>query len=204
MLPPVTGRSRCQRGPPIAGARAAFSFGGRAAPSFLPIQLFLYPDGGGVMYVASSIGIRHQRQLAHELAPVSVNGCPAGATRTRSGRRGFRHYGSNYAGRWIGDRGTEPVGHSSDRRHAGAYVLLPHARRSTADGFIIETNAGLAFADCGAPAEEIDSTRIQTQFRLIMAPNESSPVPATKQQAGLLHPHEATISIYHLPTQYPQ
>ncbi|MEI9964004.1 MAG: SDR family NAD(P)-dependent oxidoreductase [Caulobacteraceae bacterium] len=44
----------------------------------------LYPDGGGVMYVASKhadLGI--MRQLAHELAPViRVNGVAPGATRT--------------------------------------------------------------------------------------------------------------------------
>ena len=70
----------------LLGARASLPHLVRSRGSmiFTLSNSSLYPDGGGVMYVASkhaALGI--VRQLAHELAPtVRVNGVAAGATRT--------------------------------------------------------------------------------------------------------------------------
>jgi 2,3-dihydroxy-2,3-dihydrophenylpropionate dehydrogenase len=110
----------------------------------------LYPDGGGVMYVASkhaALGIT--RQLAHEFAPVvRVNGVAAGATRTPI--RTAPIFGAtegDYTAPEI-DRAIEsltPLGIRADPAdHAGAYVLL--ASRTDGKlltGSVIETNAGL-------------------------------------------------------------
>jgi len=74
--------------------------------------------------------------------------------------------------------------------HAGAYVLLA----SRTDGRLLTVQSsrrtqGWAFADCGARAEEIDSTRIQTQFRLDNGTfNESSQCPPLTSRQGVLHP----------------
>jgi NAD(P)-dependent dehydrogenase (short-subunit alcohol dehydrogenase family) len=110
----------------------------------------LYPDGGGVMYVASkhaALGI--VRQLAHELAPViRVNGVAAGATRTPI--RTAEVFGTtdpNYAAPAVDAaiEGLTPLAIRADPAdHAGAYVLL--ASRTDGrllTGSVIETNAGL-------------------------------------------------------------
>jgi len=110
----------------------------------------LYPDGGGVMYVASkhaALGIT--RQLAHEFAPVvRVNGVAAGATRTPI--RTAPVFGTtegDYAAPEV-DRAIEsltPLAIRADPAdHTGAYVLL--ASRTDGKlltGSVIETNAGL-------------------------------------------------------------
>src|SRR5262249_1527419 len=110
----------------------------------------LYPDGGGVMYVASkhaALGIT--RQLAHEFAPVvRVNGVAAGATRTPIRTAPvFGAADGDYAAPEI-DRVIEsltPLAIRADPSdHTGAYVLL--ASRSDGKlltGSVIETNAGL-------------------------------------------------------------
>lgn len=110
----------------------------------------LYPDGGGVMYVASkhaALGV--MRQLAHEFAPVvRVNGVAAGATRTPI--RTAPVFGAtegDYTAPEI-DRAIEsltPLAIRADPAdHAGAYVLL--ASRTDGKlltGSVIETDAGL-------------------------------------------------------------
>ena len=110
----------------------------------------LYPDGGGVMYVASkhaALGIL--RQLAHELAPaVRVNGVAAGATRTPIRTApAFSVPIADYRSPEI-DQAIEAVTPLAIRAepadHTGAYVLL--ASRSEGrviTGAVIETDAGL-------------------------------------------------------------
>lgn len=115
-----------------------------------------YPDGGGVMYIASkhaALGI--VRQLAHEFAPlVRVNGVSPGATKTDirmpvsfglddKGQRIRTHtHPSNK------DAAVEAVTplrmHAEPRDHAGAFVLLASRRDSKAmTGTVIESEAGL-------------------------------------------------------------
>lgn len=115
-----------------------------------------YPDGGGVMYIASkhaALGI--VRQLAHEYAPhVRVNGVSPGATKTdirmpasfgldENGQRIRTHtHPSNK------DEAVEAVTplklHAEPADHAGAFVLLASRRDSRAmTGTVIESEAGL-------------------------------------------------------------
>ncbi len=115
-----------------------------------------YPDGGGVMYIASkhaALGI--VRQLAHEFAPlIRVNGVSPGATKTdirmpasmgldEHGQRIRTHtHPSNK------DAAVEAVTplkmHAEPADHAGAYVLLASRRDSKAmTGTVIESEAGL-------------------------------------------------------------
>lgn len=115
-----------------------------------------YPDGGGVMYIASkhaALGI--VRQLAHEFAPhVRVNGVSPGATKTdirmpasfgldENGQRIRTHtHPSNK------DAAVEAVTplrlHAEPADHAGAFVLLASRRDSRAmTGTVIESEAGL-------------------------------------------------------------
>jgi 2,3-dihydroxy-2,3-dihydrophenylpropionate dehydrogenase len=110
----------------------------------------LYPDGGGVMYVASkhaALGV--MRQLAHEFAPVvRVNGVAAGATRTPI--RTAPVFGAtegDYTAPEV-DRAIESVTPLAIRAdpadHAGAYVLLAsRADGKLLTGSVIETDAGL-------------------------------------------------------------
>ena len=115
-----------------------------------------YPDGGGVMYIASkhaALGI--VRQLAHEFAPsIRVNGVSPGATKTdirmpasmgldERGERIRTHtHPSNK------DAAVEAVTplrmHAEPSDHAGAFVLLASRRDSKAmTGTVIESEAGL-------------------------------------------------------------
>ena len=115
-----------------------------------------YPDGGGVMYIASkhaALGI--VRQLAHEFAPaVRVNGVSPGATKTDI--RMPASFGLDERGERIRththpsnkDAAVEAVTplkmHAEPADHAGAYVLLAARRDSKAmTGSIIKTEAGL-------------------------------------------------------------
>jgi NAD(P)-dependent dehydrogenase (short-subunit alcohol dehydrogenase family) len=115
-----------------------------------------YPDGGGVMYIASkhaALGI--VRQLAHEFAPhVRVNGVSPGATKTDI--RMPASFGLDEHGQRIRththpsnkDAAVEAVTplrmHAEPRDHAGAFVLLASRRDSKAmTGTVIESEAGL-------------------------------------------------------------
>jgi NAD(P)-dependent dehydrogenase (short-subunit alcohol dehydrogenase family) len=115
-----------------------------------------YPDGGGVMYIASkhaALGI--VRQLAHEFAPfVRVNGVSPGATKTDI--RMPASFGLDEKGQRIRththpsnkDAAVEAVTplrlHAEPRDHAGAFVLLASRRDSKAmTGTVIESEAGL-------------------------------------------------------------
>jgi NAD(P)-dependent dehydrogenase (short-subunit alcohol dehydrogenase family) len=115
-----------------------------------------YPDGGGVMYIASkhaALGI--VRQLAHEYAPfVRVNGVSPGATKTDI--RMPASFGLDEKGQRIRththpsnkDAAVEAVTplrlHAEPRDHAGAFVLLGSRRDSKAmTGTVIESEAGL-------------------------------------------------------------
>jgi NAD(P)-dependent dehydrogenase (short-subunit alcohol dehydrogenase family) len=115
-----------------------------------------YPDGGGVMYIASkhaALGI--VRQLAHEYAPyVRVNGVSPGATKTDI--RMPASFGLDEKGQRIRththpsnkDAAVEAVTplrlHAEPRDHAGAFVLLASRRDSKAmTGTVIESEAGL-------------------------------------------------------------
>jgi len=110
----------------------------------------LYPDGGGVMYVASkhaALGI--VRQLAHELAPVvRVNGVAAGATRTPiRWAPAFGPTPSDYQSKDV-DAAIEALTPLAIRAepadHAGAYVLLASRKDGRLlTGTVIETDAGL-------------------------------------------------------------
>lgn len=115
-----------------------------------------YPDGGGVMYIASkhaALGV--VRQLAHEFAPhVRVNAVSPGATKTdklmpaslgldeKGQRIRTQTHPSNK------DAAVEAVTplkmHAYPAHHAGAYVLLASRRDNVAmTGSVIKTEAGL-------------------------------------------------------------
>ena len=115
-----------------------------------------YPDGGGVMYIASkhaALGI--VRQLAHEFAPlVRVNGVSPGATKTDI--RMPASFGLDERGERIRTHRTRPTRtprsrpspplkmHADPADHSGAYVLLASRRDSKAmTGSIVKTEAGL-------------------------------------------------------------
>lgn len=115
-----------------------------------------YPDGGGVMYIASkhaALGI--VRQLAHEFAPyIRVNGVSPGATKTDI--RMPASFGLDEKGERIRTH-THPSNNDSEVErtnplrlhalpadHAGAYVLLASRRDSHAmTGGVIKSEAGL-------------------------------------------------------------
>jgi 2,3-dihydroxy-2,3-dihydrophenylpropionate dehydrogenase len=136
----------------LLGARASLPhlLQSRGSIIFTLSNSSLYPDGGGVMYVASkhaALGI--VRQLAHELAPaIRVNGVAAGATRTPIRTApAFGATDPDFDAPAI-DAAIEeltPLGVRADPAdHGGAYVLL--ASRTDGrllTGSIIETNAGL-------------------------------------------------------------
>jgi NAD(P)-dependent dehydrogenase (short-subunit alcohol dehydrogenase family) len=115
-----------------------------------------YPDGGGVMYIASkhaALGV--VRQLAHEFAPfVRVNGVSPGATKTDI--RMPASFGLDERGQRIrththpsnADAAVEAVTplrmHAFPADHAGAYVLLASRRDARAmTGSIVKSEAGL-------------------------------------------------------------
>jgi NAD(P)-dependent dehydrogenase (short-subunit alcohol dehydrogenase family) len=136
----------------LLGARASLPHLVRTRGSmiFTLSNSSLYPDGGGVMYVASkhaALGI--MRQLAHELAPtVRVNGVAAGATRTPiRTATAFGVSAPDYRSSEV-DRAIEaltPLALRADPAdHAGAYLLLASRREGRAiTGAVIETDAGL-------------------------------------------------------------
>ncbi len=115
-----------------------------------------YPDGGGVMYIASkhaALGI--VRQLAHEFAPhVRVNAVSPGATKTDT--RMPASLGLDEKGQRIRtqthpsnrDAAVEAVTplkmHALPAHHSGAYVLLASRRDGIAmTGSVVKTEAGL-------------------------------------------------------------
>jgi NAD(P)-dependent dehydrogenase (short-subunit alcohol dehydrogenase family) len=115
-----------------------------------------YPDGGGVIYVASkhaALGV--VRQLAHELAPfVRVNAVAPGATETNfaspseigaAGKGPRNPPGTEPGDREAAVRATTPLDlFASPADHAGAYVLAGSRRQSSAmTGSVIETDGGL-------------------------------------------------------------
>ena len=136
----------------LLGARASLPHLVRTRGSmiFTLSNSSLYPDGGGVMYVASkhaALGV--VRQLAHELAPtVRVNGVAAGATRTPIRTApALSLPDSDYRSTEI-DRAIEAVTPLAIRAdpadHAGAYVLLASRTEGRViTGAVIETDAGL-------------------------------------------------------------
>lgn len=115
-----------------------------------------YPDGGGVMYIASkhaALGV--VRQLAHEFAPwVRVNAVAPGATRTNiQAPAAFRTddavksipsepHPSNAASEV--ERVTPLRRFSDPKDHAAAYVLVASRAQGPAmSGTVIESDAGL-------------------------------------------------------------
>ena len=114
-----------------------------------------YPDGGGVMYIASkhaALGV--VRQLARSSHRVRVNGVSPGATKTDI--RMPASFGLDEKGERIRththpsnkDEAVEAVTplklHAEPADHAGAFVLLATRRNSRAmTGTVIESEAGL-------------------------------------------------------------
>lgn len=115
-----------------------------------------YPDGGGVMYIASkhaALGV--VLQLAHEFAPmIRVNAVSPGATKTDI--RMPASFGLDERGERIRththpsnkDAAVEAVTplkmHADPADHSGAYVLLASRRDSKAmTGSIVNSEAGL-------------------------------------------------------------
>lgn len=109
----------------------------------------LYPDGGGVLYVASkhaALGV--VRQLAHELAPaVRVNAVAPGATKTPIGVPEVLGGPLDQTAPEISAAiaSAVPLGiHVEPAAHVAAYVLLASRTDSTSmTGTVIESDGGL-------------------------------------------------------------
>ena len=109
----------------------------------------LYPDGGGVLYVASkhaALGV--VRQLAHELAPVvRVNAVAPGATKTPIGVPDVLGDPLDQTAPEISAAIASAVPlavHVDPSAHADAYVLLASAAEASAmTGTVIESDGGL-------------------------------------------------------------
>ena len=109
----------------------------------------LYPDGGGVLYVASKhacLGV--VRQLAHELAPVvRVIAVAPGATRTAIGVPDVLGGPLDQTSPEISAAisSAVPLGiHAEPAAHAAAYVLLAsRAAAGNMTGTVIESDGGL-------------------------------------------------------------
>jgi NAD(P)-dependent dehydrogenase (short-subunit alcohol dehydrogenase family) len=115
-----------------------------------------YPDGGGVMYIASKHGaLGIVRQLAHEWAPaVRVNGVAPGATKTdirmpasfgldENGQRIRTHVHPSNADAEV-ERVVPLAVHAAPEDHSGAYVLLASRRDGIVmTGAVVETDGGL-------------------------------------------------------------
>lgn len=142
----------------ILGAKAALAelAKTRGCMIFTLSNSSFYPDGGGVLYIASKhadLGV--MRQLAHELAPViRVNGVSPGPTKTDI--RMPEAFGNTEQGETVSADTQEantaavildctPLRHWAEpHEHAGAYVLL--ASRSEGcliTGEEIKTDLGL-------------------------------------------------------------
>ena len=141
----------------IVGAKAALPDLVKTSGSFVLTlsSSSFYPDGGGVMYIASkhaALGV--MRQLAHEFAPhVRVNAVAPGATRTNitspavfaATGRGPQAPGQDEASRVAAIEATMPLGTFADPAdHGAAYVLVAsrtHAPVMT--GTVIESDGGI-------------------------------------------------------------
>ena len=142
----------------LLGAKAALSALARTRGSFTVTlsNSSFYPDGGGVMYIASKHGaLGVVRQLAHELAPVvRVNGVAPGATRTDirlpaafgtdpSGERIRSHTHPSNSDPEV-ERVTPLRAHADPADHAGAFVLVTSRRDGKMmTGSVVQTDAGL-------------------------------------------------------------
>ena len=142
----------------ILGARIAVTELARTGGNFIVTlsNSSFYPDGGGVMYIASkhaALGI--VRQLAHEWAPViRVNGVAPGATKTdirmpasfgldEHGQRIRTHTHPSNADAEV-ERVVPLALHADPADHAGAYVVLASRRDGRAvTGAVFKTDAGL-------------------------------------------------------------
>jgi NAD(P)-dependent dehydrogenase (short-subunit alcohol dehydrogenase family) len=142
----------------ILGARVAVTELARTGGNFIVTlsNSSFYPDGGGVMYIASkhaALGI--VRQLAHEWAPViRVNGVAPGATRTdirmpasfgldEHGQRIRTHTHPSNADAEV-ERVVPLALHADPADHAGAFVVLASRRDGRAvTGAVFKTDAGL-------------------------------------------------------------
>ena len=114
-----------------------------------------YPDGGGVVYVATKhalLGVL--RQLAHELAPaVRVNGVAPGSTHTALGSPAEladpaladSELAAQEAEHEAAVEAETPLGiFAEPRDHTGAYLLAASRREGRLmTGAVIETNGGL-------------------------------------------------------------
>jgi NAD(P)-dependent dehydrogenase (short-subunit alcohol dehydrogenase family)/quinol monooxygenase YgiN len=135
----------------ILGCRAALPalVGARGSIIVTLSNSSLYPDGGGVMYVASkhaALGV--MRQLAHELAPVvRVNAVAPGATKTPIGVPDAFGGPIDQTAPEISAAiaGVVPAGiHADAQDHAAAYVLLAADDESRVmTGTVIESDGGL-------------------------------------------------------------
>lgn len=135
----------------ILGCRAALPHLVRSHGSIVVTlsNAALYPDGGGILYVASkhaALGV--VRQLAHELAPaVRVNAVAPGATRTPIGVPHVLGASPDQMAPEASAAIRELVPlrrHAEPQDHADAYVLLA-ARGESASmtGTVIESDGGL-------------------------------------------------------------
>jgi NAD(P)-dependent dehydrogenase (short-subunit alcohol dehydrogenase family) len=142
----------------ILGAKAALPALLRTKGAFVVTlsNSSFWPDGGGVMYIASkhaALGV--VRQLAHEFAPhVRVNAVAPGATRTDirlpkslgttdSGERIRAHVHPSNADPEV-ERVTPLRRHAAPEDHAAAFVLVAsRTQGGIMAGSVIETDAGL-------------------------------------------------------------